>query len=272
MKAQISYFTGTGNSLRAADLCRQALEAAGYETALNEIRRGAAPVLDGVDLFGLCCPVYSLGAPRIVREFLQSLPAVPSPVRAFVLATAGDAQDVGWTMQEAATALGAKGFDVVVADAVEMPNNWLPMSYVPTAAEAAEILAAAESKISQTVAALLAGRRIVRPLDLGSMGRVRSAMLHGAFHRLGIRRLWFFFRTSDACTGCGQCARICPTQSISMVKSRPRWSRTCEQCLRCMHFCPSRAITQFELMGKGSARNRYHEPHFTPAGLEAPGV
>ncbi len=269
MKAQISYFTGTGNSLRAAELCRQALEAAGYETALSEIRRGSVPDLNGFDFVGLCCPVYSLGAPRIVREFLQSLPAVSSPVRAFVLATAGDEQDVGWTVQEAKAALTAKGFDVVLADAVEMPNNWLPMSYVPTADEAAEILATAEAKINRAVAALLAGTRVLRPLNVEKYGRVRSAMLHGAFHRLGVRRLWFLFRTNDACNGCGKCARICPTQSISMVDGRPRWSRTCEQCLRCMNFCSLRAITQLEFLGKGSTRNHYHEPHFVPAGLEA---
>jgi ferredoxin len=261
---QIRYFTGTGNSLRVAEICRQQFEAAGHPVTLAPIGRGESPEAMGDGLLGLCFPVYSLGAPRIVRQFIFRLVSPAAPRASFVIATSGDPNSVGWALVHARKALTRKGFDVCRTEAVHMPNNWLPMSEVPPPAEAAEILSRGEETASEIARGILAGEERHAPLDLSSFGPLLSWLMRVAFHGLGVRRLWRFFRTSERCIGCGQCARRCPTASIRMEKGKPHWTRTCEQCLRCMNLCSSRAILQFESIGHGSRRNRYREPHFMP--------
>ena len=50
-----------------------------------------------------------------------------------------------------------------------------------------------------------------------------------------------FFAT-DACDGCGICAKKCPTGHIKMVEGRPDWGKPCLMCAQCMDFCPKGAI------------------------------
>ena len=50
-----------------------------------------------------------------------------------------------------------------------------------------------------------------------------------------------FFAT-DACDGCGICAKKCPTGHIRMVEGRPDWGKPCLMCAQCMDFCPKGAI------------------------------
>ena len=260
----ISYFTGTGNSLRVADLCREAYARGGYFAELSEITNdGKVPEAD-FDVYGFCFPVYSLDAPRIVRDFVKRIGQRPSPRSAFVIVTAGDRDDVGWALVHTREALERRGFKVTRTDLVTMPNNWLPFSYVPTGEEAEELLLQAERRSEEIVRSLIAGEQYHKPLNVQKFGVIASALIRTMFHSLGIKRLWFLFRTNTSCTGCGQCERICPTASILLREGTPQWSRTCEQCMRCINFCPSHAITQLEAIGKGSRRNRYHEPHFHP--------
>ena len=62
------------------------------------------------------------------------------------------------------------------------------------------------------------------------------------------------FYTTDACTGCGLCAKNCPTHTITMENNRPVWGSQCYQCLKCINRCPAAAIQY----GKATeSRGRY---------------
>jgi len=61
----------------------------------------------------------------------------------------------------------------------------------------------------------------------------------------------------DACTGCAQCATVCPNQCITMTGLdlglegiatpviSPRW-RACTLCMACTNICPTGALTPLE--------------------------
>ena len=63
------------------------------------------------------------------------------------------------------------------------------------------------------------------------------------------------FKVSDACIGCGQCARLCPKQNIRMENNRPVFGDDCFQCLGCLQYCPKSAISLGEITNK---REHYH--------------
>lgn len=52
------------------------------------------------------------------------------------------------------------------------------------------------------------------------------------------------FEISDACTGCGWCARNCPMSNIEIAEpsSKPRFSDRCVICTRCIYGCPAKAV------------------------------
>ncbi|PKO14746.1 MAG: FeS-binding protein [Chloroflexi bacterium HGW-Chloroflexi-10] len=54
----------------------------------------------------------------------------------------------------------------------------------------------------------------------------------------------------QACTGCGQCAALCPETALSMHRSKPVFSdpQRCTYCAVCEGLCPVHAITcRFEI-------------------------
>ncbi|MEJ2294393.1 MAG: EFR1 family ferrodoxin [Candidatus Lokiarchaeota archaeon] len=65
------------------------------------------------------------------------------------------------------------------------------------------------------------------------------------------------FKYSEACNGCGICARICPVDNIELVDNRPMWQNHCENCFACYSWCPNGAIYG-EIV---SYAEHYHHPN-----------
>ena len=63
------------------------------------------------------------------------------------------------------------------------------------------------------------------------------------------------FAASSACIGCGQCAKRCPMNNITLKDSKPVWGRNCTHCMACICYCPKEAI---EYGKKSVGQPRYH--------------
>ena len=262
-KIELRYFTGTGNSLKILETCRQAFEQYGFTVVLKPMTDGSPNSAD-CRYYGFCCPVYALGLPRVVRAYFTRLPKLPQPVPTLLLVTAGVPEEACWSLKHGREILDEKNFRVAYSDAVGMPSNWSPFMEPPRPEVAQRIIQKGEHQARATVEIFLKGVEYHRPFSLQKLGTVPSYLIYHGFRRTGLPTLWRHYKAHGNCTSCGLCARICPVKAITMKNGKPKWSSACEQCVRCFNACPGQAIEQLDIIGHGSRHRRYLAPGFKP--------
>ena len=210
----IYYFSGNGNSAHVA----HQLARLTHDRARFIPRAGKAETT--ADIFGLVFPVHAWGMPRVVEEFLRQLR----------------------TDRLLARTLKQKGLPLDAAFSVRMPNTYvaLPGFEVDSKELAQEKLAAVPERLAQIATAINGRARGVRDVVPGAMPWLKSKVLRPLFYRLFCGD--HGFRTTEACNGCGRCAKVCPVRNIRLSDQRPQWQGRCTDCLACFHHCPQRAI------------------------------
>ena len=93
-------------------------------------------------------------------------------------------------------------------------------------------------KVERIVGDFLSGtRRRTKPLLFD-----RALSVFGEMEKLGAHFFGRMIRASEACNGCGWCARNCPHSNISLEHNRPRFGMRCVFCLKCIYGCPNHAL------------------------------
>ena len=123
MNVDLRYFSGTGNSYKILDTCKDIFIKNGCHATLSSIS-DKSRINEDADFIGFCFPVYAFGIPRICRKYLQSLPKFVNQNKTFILITAGEQEESGFSIQESTNILGKKGLEVVYSAVVQMPANW----------------------------------------------------------------------------------------------------------------------------------------------------
>jgi ferredoxin len=264
MKAAMRYFSGTGNAWKLAAAGAERLRKFGYETDAASIQTGKPPDPDSA-VAAFCFPVHSLDLPRNAVNYLDGLPACGRPIPAVLLVTGSSPDNCGWSLETGMRLLSKRGYTVRIAELVQMPTNWTPFHSGSDAETAARMIAAGVQKTRSLFDRFQSGEICHKPVSLRVFGPVGSGLMRTLYHGRGAYNLWRFFEVGDRCTGCGLCARICPTGSIHMKGKKPVWKATCVQCMRCFNYCPNRAIRQLEFLLHGSRHRAYHLPEFHPA-------
>lgn len=248
----IFYFTGTGNSLYAADFIAQAQGDQVISIAREMDRK--EPVfhyeLGEHELLGFAFPVYAWAPPKIVLDFISKLEVRGNPY-VFALCTCGDEE--GYATKVLRKALAKKGLSLDSAFTLIMPNNYLigvdvdPEKKEKEKRKAAELLL---GEINQVIT-----QRQRRTLAVpGRFPGLKTTVVNSLFNQFGRNAKYFY--ADDHCTGCGICEEICPVHTIK-VAEKPVWGKDCTQCMGCVNRCPVRAIQY----GKWTVKKgRYHHP------------
>lgn len=250
-------FTGTGNTRHIADILQDILG--------DELVRLAPGLMSNPEKVKLeprdgriiwAFPIHGWRMPMLVREVIKYAKIESeTEVEHFMVATCGD--DVGMAAEHWRRAIGKRGWKTRSAFSVTMPNTYVCMrGFDVDAPEVADAkLALCKGRAESIAEQIEDNSTVVNDVVRGKFPFTKTYLLYPLFSFFKLRI--GPFHATDACTGCGRCARNCPLLTISMGSDkRPHWKGKCAMCLRCYHQCPNHAIA-FGSATKGKGQYIY---------------
>lgn len=252
----IIYFSSTGNGKYVATRIAEATQ--DRIVSLAQLVRDGAETLEVApgEQLGFVLPTYFGTLPTIARDYLKSARIVlAQDAYVFVVDTYGF--HYGNLAPELAKLLRqAAGREQDADFLVQMVDNWVPTFDVTDQAYVSGAEEKAEELLAEVVERIGARERV---RVKGEWPALALMGMKVAYRRASKTRA---FAVSDACVGCGLCARQCPLGAIELRDGRPVWAKpSCALCLGCLHRCPTNAIAY----GKNTAgHGQYFNPHTKP--------
>ena len=244
----ILYFSGTGNSNYVA---KRIADALGDEIVnLNDrIKAGnTSPIGTGERLI-VVTPTYAWRIPRVVRDWLLKT-ELRGAKRAWFIMTCGS--EIGNADKYNRDLCEEKGLACMGTAQIVMPENYIAMFSTPQADKARQIVTRAEPSIDRAIAAIQRNQPFA-PTRNNLYDRFMSGPVNPVFYKFFVKA--DAFTVSDACIGCGQCAKRCPMNNVTLKDGKPVWGKNCTHCMACICYCPVSAI---EYGKKSVGQPRYH--------------
>ncbi|HNX90277.1 MAG TPA: EFR1 family ferrodoxin [Candidatus Omnitrophota bacterium] len=247
MKAQIFYFTGTGNSLKIA---KDLADELGGADVVNIAKIKDVEVCLSGETIGIVCPVYAFGLPFAVVDFIKKIKDSKDRYFFAVVNFGGMGGSALHIMEKT---LAERGIALSSGFGIKMPDNYIPWMGEIDKEGNEKILEQEEQRIKQ-IASIIKEKREHKK----EFGNVLTNVIGKAVHRLftkHMNRADKKFWVNDKCNSCGICARICPSDNVKLENGKPKWDHKCQFCLACIQWCPSSAIQYGE---KSVGKGRYH--------------
>lgn len=231
-------FTGTGNSLVAAQAMRDVFAENSLACRILPLEKADPARINTSHMIGVACPVAVLNTYPLVWKFLEGLPTVDK-TPFFLLATMAGS---GSLLGPVGDLVESKGFETAGALQLVMPSNFIMRE---AEEKNAPKLAAAREAARAFAAKLVAdqGEWVCIPVIPNMLSWVARTLM--ATWRWPIARKLCPMKVDAAkCTACGLCERLCPARAITRgADGKPIIGVHCEYCMRCEGFCPSGAIS-----------------------------
>ena len=248
MRAIFYYFSGTGNTERAAKALAQEWVALGHEAELHSVRKGeTVPLPNGYDRIVVGYPVHAFNAPAPLLRFLKKLPKAGKNEKTppvFLLRTSGEPLKLndaaGITPRRI---LKRKGYAVCGEFHYVMPYNII---FRHSDGMAARMDLGVRLRIAADAHALEAGEG--ERFRVNALRRATAFVLrveHSAMPVIGKT----FRIKKQKCVGCGVCAKACPQGNIRMKNGKPKFGGSCAGCMGCAFRCPADAVRTSVLNG-----------------------
>lgn len=243
----VLYFTGTGNSRyiaqRIADKLQDEL------ISINDrIKANDKQEIKAQKRIVIITPTYAWRIPRTVKEWLTKTEISGAKQVWFVMncgAQIGNASKYNKKLCE------EKDLAYMGTAQIIMPENYIAMFGVPNAEQARKIVKNAETDIDNAAAVIADNRKLTSPQKF--IYKFMSGPLNVVYYPFCVKAR--AFTVSDACIGCGKCAKLCPLNNITIDNKKPVWGKNCTHCMACISYCPTKAI---EYGKKSIGKPRYH--------------
>jgi ferredoxin len=250
MNTTLYVFTGTGNSLAAAEFLAKKLGDTVIESIPIRMKKHG-PVIPDTQRVGFVFPVNYSGVPHLVTEFIPRLSLTHVPY-IFAVATSGGLGN--YALLHLDRLLKENGSSLHAGWMVPMVDNYIPYGGAPEDAKQKDMLKAAEHKLETVADGILSGSLEKPRFPLLTM--VLHHLLYPRFIR-SLPEIDNRFHVDATCNACGICGGVCPADNIRIVDGRPEWQHHCLFCLACINLCPKEAI---QLEEKHRKKRRYRNP------------
>lgn len=264
MEKIIYYFSGTGNSLRTAQIIAAEIGGATLIPMWNEPED--VSVLTA-EMIGFVCPVYEWDVPKTVKAFVNRLTINP---QAYIFMVATYVAIHGRCFETINTALRKKGAHLHYGKALRCVASQCT-AYEPF--PPARLMVPLSERKSRKIGKEIAGRKLRIYPTMSPVTKWLYPKMMIPFINVQHEYDKGFYST-EACIGCEICRKVCPCKNITISDKRPVWNHSCEGCNACVVYCPTKAI-QFKTpdayirldniitrkLGLPERRTRYHNPY-----------
>lgn len=224
-RLHLVYFSPTGSTQRVLNRIAQQFSQEPRAFDITE-SNAALPQFYSDDFVLIGIPVYSGRVPETALERFENLRGDNTP--AALVVTYGN-RDYDDALLELKTVVEEKGFHVIAGAAFISEHS------------IARKIATGRPNDSDIAVIESYGRRIVEKIgsieNLSDVDlKVKGNPVYREYKTLPIRP-----RGDSSCTGCGECAKHCPTKAISSGQPRKTDKDLCICCMRCVQICPRHA-------------------------------
>ncbi len=229
---RIYYFTGTGNSMRAARVIAKALG----DTEIVSMRMDPkdVPAAD-CDVIGFIYPVYHWTMPAPAVAFVEQLEINPD---AYIFVVAMPSFICGIACERLAQILENKGAVINYGNLVNSVANYA-IVYPPFPFPKLRV-PKTEKKLKRIAEEIASGKEKDYPRASSFIKRRRDKVM---VPYLELQKYADNpFTISEDCVSCGICSKVCPCNNIKLVEGRPAFLHHCANCMACVVSCPKRAI------------------------------
>lgn len=229
---RIYYFTGTGNSMRAARVIAKALG----DTEIVSMRMDPkdVPAAD-CDVIGFIYPVYHWTMPAPAVAFVEQLEINPD---AYIFVVAMPSFICGIACERLAQILENKGAVINYGNLVNSVANYA-IVYPPFPSPKLRV-PKAEKKLKRIAEEIASGKEKDYPRASSFIKRRRDKVM---IPYLELQKYADNpFTISEDCVSCGICSKVCPCNNIKLVEGMPAFQHHCANCMACVVSCPKRAI------------------------------
>lgn len=272
MEKVIYYFSGTGNSLRAAMKIAERIGGAELVSVRSDPENVSA---ENADVIGFVCPVYEWDLPGTMKNFAEKLNINPN---AYIFMVATYIAIHGKSFETMAGILSQKKARLHYGAALRCVASQCT-AYPPFPPE--KLMLPRMEKRMDKIGREIAERKSKPYPTMARLTRKLYPRLMTPYMEVE-REYDKGFYTDERCVGCGTCVKICPTRNIELREKRPVWNHRCHGCMACVAYCPTKAI-QFKTpeayqqlntaiskrLCLPEKRKRYHNPFIKAADLMA---
>lgn len=235
---KVLYFSGTGNSYYVAK------RIGGQSVSIPKlIKENTYSIKD--EIIGIVFPVYFLGIPSIVMEYLKVANLKCDYL--FAIVTYG-----GKTGNISSELLKLHKFDYI--NKVQMADNFLPLYDMKKEISTSKNIKA-ESRISKINVDI--SFKIIntsRKENEFAFPSPYFVALINKSHKKKIKYTCKKFSIDEKCDLCDLCDKVCPTNNVQ-VTDKVLFGNSCEGCLACIHICPKNAM---HMKGQKSDTRYFH--------------